>query len=225
MQKDTASCDPHIGLKIGHYQIIGIIGEGKCGKVYKAIDTRVNAIRACKFIRELRDGWENEITKVTQLQGVPHVVGYIEHDVIEVNSESEVCIQWNYVKGTNLRELIENHQISMNLLADVVSAVLTVLTACQKRNIQHNDLHAGNILIQDPNEVEPQRIWITDFGYCTSSMGKELLDDFVGLSSIIDQSISAVEFNNLDAAQKGIYRCLKYNYLKQLHETSPVESL
>lgn len=226
MPKKRRDLDPYIGLEIGKFKIVEKIGGGQVGQVYKAVNPEIDATRACKFIKEPREGWQNEITKVTRLGTVRHVVPYIDHDWVNVDNKKVLCIQWRYIPGRSLRAIAENKELSVSLLVDVVTAVLEVLRVCQPREIQHADLHWGNILIQDPDEFvegSPQDIWVTDFGYLTASMGKELLNDFLGLSTIISQCVDVIDFHALDSAQRYAFRILKHEFPKYLHETSRVE--
>jgi predicted Ser/Thr protein kinase len=231
MALDGGQQDPYIGLKIGKYVVEKRLGEGQIGRVYKAVDRSVNAIVASKFIPNPREGWQNEITKVTSLQGVPHVVSYRDNGYVKVQDQEVLYILWDFIPGRSLREVAQSEELEVHLLSAVVEAVLTVLGACQDRDVVHADLHWGNILIQDSDPAirsDDRRIWVTDFGYCTASMGtrggKTLLDDLKGLARIISQCTECVDFHSLSARERHVYRALKEEFPKYLHETSRVEA-
>ena len=136
-------------------------------------------------------------------------------------------IFWRYVKGGSLREYIDENKLTLPILKDLISRILSILHACQTISIQHGDLHSGNILIEDSNEmnIDPnlRRIWVTDFGYITSSMGKTPLDDLQGLVSIINDCIDSIDFHVLEGHEKYEYSQIKNEFIRKLAETNPVE--
>ena len=162
--------DKFIGTNIDDYKIKKRCGAGKIGCVYLAEkEGEVVDRRAIKFIigEDLREGWENEINKVTQLEMTDGVVPYISHGTTQIEGVSYRYIFWRYVKGGSLREYIDENKLTLPILKDLISRILSILHACQTISIQHGDLHSGNILIEDSNEmnIDPnlRRIWVTDF--------------------------------------------------------------
>ena len=222
--------DKFIGTNIDDYKIKKRCGAGKIGCVYLAEkEGEVVDRRAIKFIigEDLREGWENEINKVTQLEMTDGVVPYISHGTTQIEGVSYRYIFWRYVKGGSLREYIDENKLTLPILKDLISRILSILHACQTISIQHGDLHSGNILIEDSNEmnIDPnlRRIWVTDFGYITSSMGKTPLDDLQGLVSIINDCIDSIDFHVLEGHEKYEYSQIKNEFIRKLAETNPVE--
>ena len=222
--------DQFINIEVDGYKIIKRCGVGQIGSVYLGEkDGEIRNQRAIKFIvkDQLRDGWQNEINKVTQLHSTDGVVPYIAHDEINVNDIQYLWIGWRYIKGTSLRKFLQEGKITIPLLKDIISIILSVLHACQTIGIQHGDLHSGNILVEDPNDMyidsTRRKIWVTDFGYLTASMGKAMLDDIQGLSRIISDCIEAIDFHELEGDEKYVYSKLKNDYIRNLNETNPTE--
>lgn len=231
MTEKQFDADPYISLRVGRYEIDGYLGSGQIGSVYRAVDRSVGATVACKFIAEPRDGWENEITKVNSLHGIPHIVGYRDHGTITVNDKPVLYIFWDYIPSRSLKQVAESGELGVDLLSAVVRATLIVLGSCQSKNLVHADLHWGNILIQDQDpsiRTNERLVWVTDFGYYTVSMGvteeKSLLDDLRGLANIVSQCLTRIDFHFLSERERHVYRALKEWLPKCLHETSPVEA-
>jgi len=220
-----------LGAKLdGGYKTTKFCGEGAIAKVYLAeIEGEIVNRRAVKFIEinRLRDGWENEINKVTQLEGVDGVVPYIHYGDINIEGTDYRWIAWRYIKGKSLRSIINSKKITIPLLIDIINISLSIFHACQISGIQHGDLHVGNILIEDKNEMyidsEVQKVWITDFGYLSQSMGKDMLDDYLGLSNIITECINAIDFHELEGRDKYIYSKIKSEFINRLTETNKLE--
>lgn len=222
--------DNFLGRDLAGYVVQRRCGEGNVGAVYYARkEGEIVDERAIKFMPHtvLRPTWQQEINKVTRLANTQGVVPYLAHGDVDVDGVQYQWIAWRYIDGSNLRSLIRQNHVSIPILCDVVRRALSVLHACDYVQIEHGDLHAGNIIVENPNlmniDPEQQRIWITDFGYLSASMGKEMLDDFRGLSGVISDCLQAIDYHALDGNDKRIYSKLKHNFIRDLNETNPIE--
>ena len=227
--------DSIIGLKIQEYVITELIGSGCVGQVYMAEKKEFSDTTAIKLIPlsviEQKDNWEQEIIKVNRLRNSgARVVEYHTHGTIKIDNVDYLYIIWDYIPGKSLRKLVETHQVTIQMVVDVISQSLTVFHACKAINIQHADFHSGNILVQDvdPLDIEEGRrkIWITDFGYGTFSKTKTVppMDDYDGLARIIQECIDAIDFHQISSQrERHFYRVLKHDFPRYLHETNPTE--
>jgi serine/threonine protein kinase len=224
--------DPFLDIRLEDYVTTRKLGEGAVGAVYHAqrSDDILNE-RAIKFIAQdrLKDGWQNEINKVNFLGLTDGVVPYISHNSIIINDMPYIWIAFRYVNSKSLKRLIDTKIMTIPMVCDIVGRALAVLHACKEKGITHGDLHAGNILVEEPNPIyidqDQQRIWITDFSYLSASLGKDMLDDFAGLGIIIGQCLSVINFHNLDGHDKSIYTALKHEFIRDLQETNPTEGV
>lgn len=227
--------DSIIGSKIQEYVITELIGTGCVGQVYKAENKEFSDTTAIKLIPvsviEQKDNWEQEIIKVNRLRNSgARVVQYHTHGTTTIDNVDYLYIIWDYIPGQSLRKLVETHQITVQMIVDVITQSLTVFHACKAINIQHADFHSGNILVQnvDPLDIEEGRrkIWITDFGYGTFSKSKAVspMDDYNGLARIIHECIAAIDFHQISSQrERHFYRVLKHDFPRYLHETNPTE--
>ncbi len=223
---------PFIGVIINGYAVVSEIapGEGTIGSLFLAERKgEFPDARAIKFVLKanLRPGWQNEITKVSRLKTTAGVVKYLAHDFLNIGGKDYLWIAWEYIQGDNLKTYINGKLLTIPILLDVVRTILSVLHACKQVGIQHADLHAGNVLVEkeNPLNIDPERrrIWVTDFGYCTASMGKEMLDDICGLHRIIKDALISLDWHALDGHDKAIYRLLKNAFSRDLQETNVTE--
>jgi hypothetical protein len=216
------------GQIIDEYTLVKSIGKGQIGKVYYAIKEEVEAVRAIKIIPKgnLRDGWQNEIIKVTKLRNRPGVVNYHNHGFKTLDGLDYIFISWDYVPSESLKEIIEGKRVTIQMVVDVVEKTLEILHACQLVGVEHADLHSGNILIQHPDllNINPEKrdVWITDFGYLTAKSNKDILDDFLGLNRIVQQCLREIDFHELDANEKWLYSILNNDLPRILTETNPI---
>ena len=219
-----------IGQRIGQYVLKRALGQGAMGTVYHAVRSDdIPEERAVKLIPRdcLRQNWENEIRKVVRLRFTPGVVRYHEHGETRIAGQDYVWISWDFIPGRSLREMLGAGQVSIPMVCAIVERLLEVLHACRRADVQHGDLHAGNIMIQDQDALgldpDQRTVWVTDFGYCTASMGKEMLDDYVAVARIILDCVSTLDFHSLDGKDKHIFSILKGQFSKYLLETNQTE--
>lgn len=225
--------DKFIGLEIDTYVITELIGTGCVGRVYKAENKDFSDERAIKFVPldviEKKEGWEQEIVKVNKLHR-QNVVRYHSQKEITINGIRYLYVMWDYVSGKSLKDIIDHHQLTMQILVDVVVQSLALFFACKQIQIQHADFHSGNILIQDedPLDIEQgqRKIWFTDFGYGSFSPSRETppMDDYYGLSRIIQEGLNSIDFHQLiQEEERRRYYVLKHEFPRYLLETNPTE--
>lgn len=223
--------DKFIGLSIDGYVVTKAIKSGNVGSVYLAQNNELEDTRAVKFISQekvdAKPSWEQEIKKVVRLRQTEGVVHYHKHGFIDIKNEHYLYIMWDYIPSDSLADIIENSQITLQLLINVIDRALNVFFACSKLEMQHADFHAGNILIQEPDPLsmnsEIRKVWITDFGYGTFSNETPPMDDYKGLARIIQQAIEKIDFHKLEREERHKYRVLKDEFPKYLHEENLTE--
>lgn len=97
--------------------------------------------------------------------------------------------------------------------------------ACLQQEINHGDLHTGNIIVEvpDPRRIDSTHpVWVTDFGY-KASLGSGTLDDFDGLNRIIQDCLEVIDFHSLEGEDKQAYTVLKHEFPRNLLETNHTE--
>jgi len=219
------------GVEIEGYKIVESCGSGAIGSVWKAIRSdHIQDVRAIKFFESAsrHSSWQEEINKTTQIQDHAPVVSFITSGEVLHDGVEYTWIAWRFVKGSSLKKLIDEGLLTLPLLLQIIRSSLRVLHACKVAGIQHGDLHSGNIMIEDPNPLDiddsQNRVKITDFGYLTASQGKDMLDDFQGLSVIIGKCLESLDFHLLSGPEKFVFRVLSQNYSRLLLESDPVEN-
>jgi hypothetical protein len=221
--------DPYLGVTVNGYTITHRVGAGKIGFVYRAEKNKFDFV-ACKVIPEgkLKNGWEVEVQKVQQLNGVPSVIEYKLHGSdVDKKNRHFTWILWNFVEGQNLRDFISKQpdQINLPLISLIAEKIMDVLYACQQLNIRHGDLHEGNILISVPDNRlrnKTRRIYVSDFGYGGSHNNVQPKDDFKQLYSIVLRLLSLINPATLTPAQKIWHNKIEL-FAKNFTETNPTQ--
>jgi serine/threonine-protein kinase len=157
------SAEPaHLG-RLGHYEVLDIVGRGGMGVVLKALDERLQRIVAIKVLGpqyaasgSARKRFQRE-AKAAAAVSHDHVVSI--YHVEEVDGVSFLVMP--LIAGKSLQERID--QSGPLELAEVLRIGMQIaegLAAAHKQGLVHRDIKPANILLE--NGVE--RVKITDFG-------------------------------------------------------------
>src|SRR4029453_17991305 len=154
--------------KLGRYEIVDEIGKGAMGVVSLARDPLIGRLVALKTFRigySVRDQeleqFRIRFMREAQSAGIlthPNIVTI--HDVVEDSGDGLAFIAMEYVRGTNLKLLLQGEQsLSMQFVLDIVAQVGDALDYAHSNRVVHRDVKPANILITSDNRVN-----ITDFG-------------------------------------------------------------
>jgi serine/threonine-protein kinase len=150
------------------YSVLRLLGHGDMGEVYLAQHPRLPHWNALKVLpatltedREFRDRFMRETPIATSLYH-PHILG-IEY---RGESDGQLWVTMDYVKGTSADELIDSRYPSgmpAGEVLAVVTAIADALDYAHSRGMLHRVVKPSNILFTNPADGE-QQILLTDFG-------------------------------------------------------------
>ncbi|QDT76714.1 Serine/threonine-protein kinase PK-1 [Gimesia maris] len=144
---DTASPS---GMKLEHFVIRERIGRGGMGAVFRAIDTRLDRVVALKV---LSPGQSRDAGSVKRFQNEAKSAARLDHEnisrVFYIGEDQGLnFIAFEYVKGTNVREIIQSRGILP--AAEAVNYALQIASALKhinKAGVVHRDIKPSNIII------------------------------------------------------------------------------
>ena len=147
---------------IGSYQILGALGKGAMGQVYKAVQPSLNRIVALKVlpIEFLRDEERverfNREAQAVALLNHPNVVQIIDKD----RDGDILYFVMEYVPGASLDAVLSRRRLSLQETLTVFKGICRGLEAAHRQTIIHRDLNPRNVLVSDDFSV----IKLADFG-------------------------------------------------------------
>ena len=151
----------------GRYRIIGLLGRGGMGEVYRATDLTLGQSVALKFLPEeasrnqrLLERFHGEV-RVARLVSHPNVCRV--YDIGEI--EGMPFISMEYVDGEDLASLLLRiGRLPADKAVETARKLCAGLTAAHDRGVIHRDLKPQNIMINKRGEVV-----IMDFGLAAIS--------------------------------------------------------
>jgi Tfp pilus assembly protein PilF/predicted Ser/Thr protein kinase len=146
------------GTRLGPYEIVGLIGAGGMGEVYRALDTRLGRAVAIKTINApFTERFEREARAIAALNH-PHIC-----TLYDVGSfEGAAFLVMELVDGVPLRGPMP-WQDAVRHVADVCDA----LDAAHRKGIVHRDLKPANVLLT------PLGVKVIDFGLAKQAQADE----------------------------------------------------
>jgi predicted Ser/Thr protein kinase len=154
------------------YRILGLLGRGGMGEVYKAEDLELGQIVALKL---LPAGLAAEAATLDLLRNEVRVARHVSHpnvcrvyDIGEVDGQYFVSME--YVDGEDLASLLRRiGRLSKEKSLDIIAQLVAGLAAAHHLGVLHRDLKPANIMVDGHGRVR-----IMDFGL--AGFARELRD-------------------------------------------------
>lgn len=151
--------------QIGRYKILGEIGRGAMGVVYRAQDPAIGRVVAIKTIRLLELADASERAKLRErLMREAQSAGVLSHPgivtIYDVGEEGDLnYIAMEFVDGPTLERSMLAAPPDGNLVLGVLAQTAAALDYAHKRGIVHRDIKPANIMLHEGATAK-----ITDFG-------------------------------------------------------------
>jgi len=148
--------------RLGKYEIVGVIGEGGMGSVYRARDSVIGRDVAIKVIQErvlnapaMRERFYREAQAAGRLS---HENIMVIHDIGE--DEDTPYIVMEYLPGTDLRRVLDSDEaMSLDQKLHIAIQICEGLLYAHEHDVVHRDIKPDNIRI-----LRGDRVKIMDFG-------------------------------------------------------------
>ena len=153
--------DYTVGQKLGDYEILGVLGAGGMGKVYKVRNTISDRVEAMKILlpnladqKELADRFLREIKLLASLNH-PNIAAL--RTALTQDNQLEMIME--YVDGVTLASRLQQGPVEVSDAVYYIDQVLAALVYAHQMNVIHRDIKPANMMLTSQGVVK-----LMDFG-------------------------------------------------------------
>ena len=157
------------GFELGKYTIVGPLGVGGMGEVYRATDTKLDREVAIKV---LPDGMAHDRERAARFEREAKVLAQLNHPKIaaiygfdEANKKRFLVLE--LVEGPTLADRLVDGRLPVEACLDIARQIAEALGVAHDKGIIHRDLKPANVKVMAEGEVK-----VLDFG-----LAKALAED------------------------------------------------
>jgi len=149
------------GFRVGPYEVLGLLGAGGMGEVFRARDTRLGRDVALKVLPESFSGNADRLRRFEQ---EARAAGSLNHPnvlaVYDVGTHEEVdYLVSELLEGQTLRDRILEGPLPTRKGIEIAAQIAQGLAAAHDKGIVHRDLKPDNLFL-----TREGRVKILDFG-------------------------------------------------------------
>jgi serine/threonine protein kinase len=215
----------------GRYRLVGLLGRGGMGEVYRADDLTLDQPVALKF---LADGVAVNDTRLAQFHNELWIARQVSHkNVCRLydlgDADGRRFLTMEYVDGEDLASLLRRiGRVPEDKAIQMARQLCAAVSAAHEREVLHRDLKPANVMIDGDGNVR-----VTDFGIATVTadagaemagtpryMAPELLAGRPASTKSDIYALGLILFEIFTGRRA--YDAKTLGDLKQLHETGTV---
>jgi serine/threonine-protein kinase len=167
------------GTQLGSYEIVGLLGAGGMGEVYRARDTRLSRDVA---VKTLPDSVTRDPERLARFRREAQVLAALNHQHIagiygleEANSHRFLVLE--LVDGETLAARIERGPLPVEEAIPIAKEIAEALESAHERGIIHRDLKPANIALTSADRVK-----VLDFGLAKAADVSGSIDSISALN-------------------------------------------
>jgi eukaryotic-like serine/threonine-protein kinase len=155
------SQDYSVGQRLGDYEVLGVLGAGGMGKVYRVRNVISDRVEAMKILlpnladqKELADRFLREIKLLASLDN-PNIAALRT----ALTVDDQLLMIMEYVEGVTLASLLHHGPVPVADAVNYMDQVLGALTYAHHMNVIHRDIKPANMMLTPQGVVK-----LMDFG-------------------------------------------------------------
>src|ERR1700757_1633471 len=149
------------GTKLGPYEIVGTLGAGGMGEVYRARDARLNRMVAIKILPAALATTDDHLHRFERearsASGLNHPNIVTIHELGRDGSVHYIAME--LVEGATVRDLLKAGPVPVRQAIDIAAQIAEGLAKAHESGIAHRDIKPGNLMVTADGFVK-----ILDFG-------------------------------------------------------------
>jgi serine/threonine protein kinase/tetratricopeptide (TPR) repeat protein len=156
------------GIKLGSYEILGPLGAGGMGEVYRARDPKLGREVAIKV---LPDAFASDSERLARFEREARALAALNHPgivtiyAVEQSGETRF-LAMELVEGEGLDSLLVPGGLPLLRFFEIAVPLAEALSAAHERGIVHRDLKPGNVMVTPEGRVK-----VLDFGLAKLETG------------------------------------------------------
>ncbi len=164
------------GETLSHYKILGELGRGGMGIVYKAEDTKLSRTVAVKVLpiaalgnKDDRARFFREAQAAAQLHHSNIATVFAIEEAASIVGEERPFIAMEYIEGETLTERIARGPLKLDEAVEIATQTAQALEAAHEKNIVHRDIKSGNVMLTSRGVAK-----VLDFGLAQTAQSTKL---------------------------------------------------
>jgi len=191
-----------IGSIVGDYQVVGILGAGGMGQVYKVRNVISDRVEAMKVLLpdlvnqpDLADRFLREIKVQASLEH-PNIAAL--HTAVRV--DNQLLMLMEFVEGVTLDQKLKDGPLPAAEAVNYVMQVLSALDYAHARGVVHRDIKPANMMLTSGGVVK-----LMDFGIARSSADHKLTQTGTTVGSLYYMSPEQIQGVTAPDARSDLY--------------------
>ncbi|MBV8807742.1 MAG: protein kinase [Acidobacteriaceae bacterium] len=185
-----------VGQVASDYEILGLLGKGGMGRVFRVRNVISNRVEAMKVLladvaaeEQLSDRFIGEIRTLARLDH-PNIAKF--HTAFKY--ENQLVMVMEFVEGFTLSDRASQGRIPLDEVLSYVTQTLAALSYAHQNGVIHRDIKPSNIMVTPHGVVK-----LMDFGIAKSSADASLTRTGTTMGSMLYMSPEQVRGTAVDA--------------------------
>jgi len=152
------------GSTVGRYQILGLLGTGGMGEVYKAVDPTLGRSVALKVLRPELSGDPERLSRFLHEARAASALNHPNiltiHEVGDHDGSRFLVSE--FVDGETLRQRVARAPLTLREILDITIQAASAFSAAHAASIVHRDIKPDNLMLRPDGYLK-----VLDFGVAT----------------------------------------------------------